>query len=1165
MKKLLLIALALVGWLAQAANLYWSGLGGDNRWDTADNWATDEALTKKSTAYPTGSDVVCLYTSSFSEHKISIIIPDGAQCGFVYVYDNGAPGTIVFTGEGTRPSFKPNGIYHKHQANQTASGYGTEVDFVNLSLSRFPLGGVGNNTGNNCRIVLDDCLCDCAGAQPTFYTTAGCSVEIRNSTVRNFTKLTRQASAIPFDLKILDSEISSSSYWYVTGNDSSIVVSNSTINLTGQFYFSGASARLSFSETTINQQGSSAAMTIISDNGEVVFDHVNFTGEGSWGENKLQGQGMDTKFICSDIAFQGKSTPKGCFHLIDSVWSVGNGCYSVGDSDESKKPVFVISGKRSRMLPGTYWNTGKADYEFIVPIGGFDQPPVGCDGVLTSVRSGTFLNATVTAKVLPESPAARVGTTAIYPLMYVYTGEANLQRLNLASLTLSELPNDESGFMSCARSDIAFSDVVNQPAEFWSPVEVDSKDNVSGLAVAIVGHDVRPPVIGGFSYAGVADEALNFSLSLTSLGERPEGGSATSVTPTLIYRPVGETAWTEVVQGAITDTGVTTMQAPMSGFSDGNYEIGVRLVNDIGGVTEFVSPGAVEISFSKATLSELTYVGEGDEATISATVTGTGLAQTLPAILEVSEDEGFGVILATYQLGSFATGDVIERAVEINPGVLTYFRVTVGEGSEAGVATVSGTSRTVATIGEITAVNTNGLCRVAVDGSVVSRGAGISTVKLRYSMDGIVWQTNTVGTVAEDGAAFTGDCAFPMTSGTAYYEVLVENSSGIHSWIAEGGVRSLPVKDYSTYYWRAVDEEWNGDWNDGRHWFKPDLPDDITMYPQVDTATASFRDCPANEVVVVTLPANVTVKRVESTTSGQKLTLRGAPEVTLTAQVRLDQENGVNTFDGLSVNDSTSEITITGSGCSYVLASGARMQLKKFGARVPTLLTVGEDCVMTLSVRGSYGSIGNTFLIDNGKLVHAGFEGQNYPSGSITYRLRGKKARVEFTKSESYLNNAWKNVRFVFEIPDGGYDDVPVQLSNGSTSFMTFSNASNLLKSDFGQSGDDNGLIFAVADVSPALLKGQKSAIDQDLFVWNNIGFAKGTDYDLIDYTKLLVPSETSTGKPVTTLAMNIRGIDEVKYESPASLKAANTTAYAIGYHIDESYSALPGLLIIVR
>ena len=1160
MKKLLAVLVALVCGLAQAANpyCYWSGLGGDNRWDTADNWATDEALTNPAGRCPTVSDIPYFVPGSYQNHELTVIVPDGATCNKIYMKGDTVPVKLKLVGEplpGKSRAVLANASYLYFMGS-----YGMTLEVKDIEFS-------GQTWGNmlslsNTHVVMKNCVCPIGSQDFKLAGGKDSSCTFIDSTFTGIKALTRYAAGADFALTVSNTTIECSSTITFSGSRAKTEVVDSDITLASTLLV-GASGdtdhKASFVNSHIRNRASSAAeLKLNGNNTELVLDHVDFTDTThSWksithsgGENHI------VRLVNTDMFFNGTPTPKYTYYLENSVWAITNG-YALGAGTAR----FVLSGKRTRLMPGKRWQGGSVNIDFIIPEGGYDLPPIGCDGE-TFKSENSFFNSMSggSIRVMPESPAARVAQTSVYPLFYVYEAEGS-KRLTLANVSPTQLPNEESQFLTTDEATVGFAEINDKPEEWWTLLVLSGKmPTVAGLAVKIEGRDVRKPIVTSLGYTGLVGEGLTFELNLASLGERAAGGSATKVIPTLIYRPVGETAWTEVVQSEVSAVGVTTLTAPKSGFSDGKYEIGVRLVNEIGGETEYVAPDTIEISFSKATISELTYVGEGVEATISGTVTGTGSAQTLPAILEISEAEDFSEIAATYQLGSVATGDAIEKTVEVTPGVLTYFRVKVGEGSAAGVATVSGTSRTVATIGEITAVNTNGLCRVAVDGSVVMRGAGVSTVKLRSSMDGIAWQTNVVGTVSEDGSAFSGDCAFPMTSGTAYYEILVENSSGGHTWIAASGVETLPVKDYSTYYWRAVENEWDGDWNDGRHWFKPDLPDDVTLYPQVDTATASFRDCPANEAVAVLLPASVTVKRVESKTAGQKLTLKGAADVTLKAQVRLDQANGQNTFDGLTVEDSASDVKLLGNGCAYALANGAQMSVKSFYSEVETSLTIGEDCVMTIKDVGQERGQ-KTILVDNGKLIHGGFVGQNSGSGTMTYRLRGKKARVEFTGTGSSLNNNWKNVRFVFEIPEGGYDGVPVQLTNGGGSFLPLSNFGNLLKSAFCTPGDDNGLIFAVAADSPALLKGQDSAIDQDLFVWNTTGFAKGTEYDLIDYTQLQVPARTSAGRKVKHLTMHIRGVDEVKYDSPAALKAAGTTAYAVGCHIDKA----PGFVVNVR
>lgn len=1175
MKKLLGIVVALFCGVLQAEDFYWSGNGGDGRWDNVANWATNAALTSPATRCPAAGLKVYFILDKVENHELTVTVPEGAGCSLIYVKDDTAPCTLKLVGEplpgATRANLNNTSTFSLYGTVGTTKGVTLIVEDIAFAVR--PIGSFGSIPDTH--VYLKNCsasfLNGTASQDVSMPGGANSSFGCTDCELTDIKSLTRANAGENFEVGITNSTIVCTYQFYVRGPRAKIDVRDTdlTIAATFQLGVSGDSDITGYvSHSTIrNRNASGSGLKFVGDRNEFTFDHVDFSdATKSWTKIEHSGTDQVLHFINSDLNLTATSTLLGTYDLTDSVLAAVGGSYMIGSSSGLR---FVLRGARTRLLPGKRFQAGQIHFDFIVPEGGYKQVPIGCDGD-QFVSDNNFFNAVSqgTINVLPESPAARVDETAIYPLFYVYESGKN-KRLDLSRATPLTLPNGDSQFLVTDDPLLSMAELTD--GDWTTPIELGDKAMHAGLAVKIVGHDSRPPTVTSLVYTGLSGDALTFALDLADLGELPAGGLATTVSPTLIYRSAGGDSWTEVAQAAITETGVATLTAPKHGFADGSYEIGVRLVNDIEGRVEYIIPDAVEITFSRATISELGYVGEGVEATITGTVTGTGSADSLPAILEVSESEAFADITATYELGLFTPGAAFEKTVIINPGVMTYYRVTVGEGSGAAQATVSGVSRTVATLGEFTAVNTNGLCRVVVDGTLTARGAGDSTVKLRYSMDGENWKTNVVGTIAADGTAFTGACAFPMDEGTAYYEILVENTSGDHTWVSASGVQSLPVKDTSTYYWRDVEGEWDGNWNNGRHWYKPDLPDDVMLYPRTSRVTASFRDCPTDEGVTVTLPENVTVKEVGSTASSQKLTFSGSSSVTLTASMNFSNVASEYVFDGLAVECPTTDVKVytTGNSCSYAFTGGAQARFKSFGTNNGSSiqLTIGEDAVLTLSATG--GDNGSkSVLVDNGKLVHAGFVGQNYATATVSYRLRGKKARVEFTARATYLNNAWKNVQFIFEIPEGGYDEIPVQLTNGAGSFLYFSNNSGLLASAFCKPGDDNGLIYAIADNSPALLKGQGRTIEQDLFQWNKTGFAFDHDnaneamrYDLLDYTKLQVPTVNSLGNKVKRLTMTMRGIDDVTYASPAAVKAAGTTAYAVSYRIEKA----PGVAIIVR
>lgn len=1176
MKMILVAVVALLGGVA-LADLYWSGQGEDGRWDAPANWSMNAGLTSPANRCPSSSDVVWFVLDTF-DHDIVVTVPDGSASGVIKVKDSTAAARLKLIGEplpgNTRAAFTTSGI--NFQSTTITSGMTVELEnFAFADGSKF-CNGVSIV---NSRQVLKNCFfATTAEFLPS--SQAGTQLAFVDSDLTFSSSFKRVNNPNPdFVMAITNTTLVTKNVFQLCGPSAKIDIVDSDLTASTALQFGYTADRdtdmkVRIANTTIHCRAQSF-ITLTGHNNELVLDHVD-SSDASVALNCIgyNGDNQTTRLINSDVYFgNGTPSPKGTIYLEDSIWAVTNNVKSNGAA-APRTPHFVISGKRSRMIPGNGWQNGPVKYDFIVPQGGYDLPPVGVDGVLRTGKSAFFSSISdCEVNVLPKSPAARMEGTGIYPLFYYYEA-SGAKELNLSGLPPMQLPNAESEYLAVKDSKTAFDQVMSQSEDWWAyqlPNAV-ATESYAGLAVKIVGRDVRRPIVAGFAYSGLDGDNLAFSLNLSDLGETVAGALAQSVTPTILARKVGEAEWRRFVNSAVAATGESVLLVDKANFSDGAYELGVRLENDVEGVAEYMLEKPVEISFSKATVSELGYVGEGVEATISGTVTGTGGADALAAVLEVSEAEDFSVIKATYELGALAPGAAFEKTVVVDPEVTSYFRVTVGEGAAKAAATVSGVPRTVATIGTIQTANTNGLCRVVVDGSVVARGAGVSTVKLRYSMDGVTWSTNTVGTVSADGESFSGECSYPMPGGTAYYEVLVENTSGEYTWVAEGGVQTMPVKDYSTYYWRAVDGEWSGDWTDGRHWYKPEFPDDVTLYPQSADSTANFDACPAQaEAIAIVLPQNVAIKAVESSTEGQRLRFAGDAESKLTTTLALMQPHSQNVFSCLQVA-SAAGLSISATDVGYAFEDGATVTLPGFvpSSGASATLTVGVGCSVTLSANDVTLSGGTAnFIIDNGTLKFNGFLGTDEEgNGAMAFTLKGADARLRFTRSSSKLWRGFGAIRFIFEIPVGGYHATPVELTSGTGSFLPFSNQ-NIVKTNFCVGGDDYGLIYRVADNSPALLNPVRETFDQDLFVWNKTGFARGhvdndptaVEYDILDYTKLQVPTVNSDGNRVRRFALKLRGIDDIEYATPAAVKAAGTTAYAVGFHQEKTC----GLAVLLK
>lgn len=1152
---------------APAADFYWTGSAGDGAWNNPANWTTSATGTNSATAYPGSADNARFLPARYPSGEVSVSIPSGTVVKNIFLRDDQAPGRIRLVGSGSsRVPLDLNG--GTFTWNGSAAGCGVLLELENLSIleDRQIFSG-GSTDGNG--LTLRNSFLSSPSYELTFPGGNDSTLLVADSTI---------------ECKNID-------YKQNTGTNCVISITNSSIRATGFFSANMPGLRLRVTDSTIETRGvfqirGAGAVGEFLRSPLEVYDSFNIDGKGRSfsfvesnvglrGGYSLNG-GADGVLRIRDCTMYMKNTANtyGTIYLENGKLLNTNGYNGAGTEVPTR---FVISGRNPQFMAKRFQG-GTVHFDFIVPIGGYAAPPVGADGILTKFEN-VFLNtcANGSVNVLPESPAAREDGTGIYPLVYVYTGGTGKQ-FNCPASPPTGLPTPESSFFEASSSSLAMSAVNAQAESWWNPIPVGYQSNVAGLAVKIVGHDSRPPVVDGIRLWLAREGDVRFQVGMKTLGELPTGEMASSDTGALLVRAPGASQDVEIpLASPISNVGANVVATDGSLFTvPGEYRVGVRLSNEFGGTTTYWEPTSIAIDVSGPSTTELVLVGEGYDATATGRVTGTGSSATGSlSILHSTRRlaNGFPADpVVTPGPDALAVGDEFSVGLRIEAGVPVYCCPVITASGVSVTGKVSSVvSRTVSSFDKqsIVAVNTNGLFRVVVDGVLASRGANATDVKIIWSTNDQEWTTNDVATISEDNASFSVSQSFPLAfnSGRVYYQLLAYNRSTDLSgkdvvWLTNSGDPALlSVKDYSTYYWQDVNGDWDGSWNDPAHWSNDENPGRLPVFPKSSDCSVDFGRCPAGTPVDVMLPESLNVRKISSKTSGQNLTLRGDWTVSVSAVFDLIQPSSTNTFSGIRWVSPGTKIS-GANGTAHRLVDGARVQVGYFNEKTSNnYYYIGDGCELVFDATPQSGAVNLLVEIDNGTFLLNGLVGQNNGAGSITYLFKGPRARMVYTGGELYINNSWTSIKYLFEVPVGGYESIPVSTESASLDFYRFSNPAGLLNSNFGSGRPDTGLIFEISPDSPAFLNGILY-VNTDLLRWNEKGWAfdrtnpdAAQRYDLHDCTHFVIPKFSSAGTVLTSPAFPVDkqpvsllfyGLDGNLYPDVAALKAAGTTAQGV-------------------
>lgn len=341
MKKLFAVAVAFICGLVQAEDFYWSGKGGDNRWDNKDNWATDAALTKPASRCPASGLKVYFILDKVENHELTVTVPEGAGCSLIYVKDDTAPCTLKLVGEplpgATRANLNNTSTFSLYGTVGTTKGVTLIVE--DIAFAARPIGSLGSIPDTH--IYLKNCsasfLNSGANQDVSMPGGANSSFGCTGCELTGIKILTRAAAGEDFAMGITNSTIVCGNQFSVRGPRAKIDVRDTDLTIASTFLIgvAGDSDITGYvSHSTIrNRNASGSGLKFVGDRNEFTFDHVDFSdATKSWTKIEHSGTDQVLHFINSDLNLTASSTLLGTYDLTDSVLAAVGGSYMIGSS-----------------------------------------------------------------------------------------------------------------------------------------------------------------------------------------------------------------------------------------------------------------------------------------------------------------------------------------------------------------------------------------------------------------------------------------------------------------------------------------------------------------------------------------------------------------------------------------------------------------------------------------------------------------------------------------------------------------------------------------------------------------------------------------------------------------------------------------------------------------
>lgn len=449
---------------------------------------------------------------------------------------------------------------------------------------------------------------------------------------------------------------------------------------------------------------------------------------------------------------------------------------------------------------------------------------------------------------------------------------------------------------------------------------------------------------------------------------------------------------------------------------------------------------------------------------------------------------------------AFRFADMTGATEATSDGEAKALYATIGSGSAADPSPAHGVLSTyVKTAVARNAITAYGyVTALATDGDTTSIELWVGTVNNAASM--VYVDTVTPTTLGEFTATYTA--AENIGEVTHYFQWRlfdIDPSTGATNYTAASSAFSAITKDTTTYTWKDVNGDWDGDWHDTAHWTS-DLPS-AYGYPCTGNSTAVF---PAGQSITVTISDNEKVGTLDllatknldnaATAQGVDVTFKGATAtgtnkvLTVSTKLNVYSALGTVTFDNAAIKVTGGNIDPL-KGKKIRLVNGADFYLSNscniYGGSIVELS--GQS---TASVNGFYiAGSGSTLSIDDSRFTVRGESPfQNYGGGSkIVFKGASPLLYVSNNSNTFYWNG---NILhdFVFHVPIGGFSAPVIQC----TSSMTVNNA-------FRQNGKTSAaLTLSVAEESPFYTT--VGTLDQPLIAWSG---TKAIDTSTLRYAEV--------------------------------------------------------------
>ena len=472
-----------------------------------------------------------------------------------------------------------------------------------------------------------------------------------------------------------------------------------------------------------------------------------------------------------------------------------------------------------------------------------------------------------------------------------------------------------------------------------------------------------------------------------------------------------------------------------------------------------------------------------DSCALSVRVTKSGGSPVVWSSLTNVTEAG------NFELTLLESDPAAERYIE--PGA-TYSVVVEGTSGEA---TGSSTSVAVTTKGAPVFLSSNSSVnrrKVTFNGNLFDLGVGTNTTVTLYvgeTQNALVAVEKPVVRTAT--GSFTIYHTFAEVEKTYYWQfrAVCTTASG-RTLETRTAVASCKTLDKTTYTWRAVNGDWNGDWNDPAHW-TPSY-DDCLGYPQTLDATADFKDCTTDNPVVVSVNGKYKIGELKYYGSGASdITFAGTStnESSLSASVTYGQ-NGIKANSKVEFRDMT--LTRAGSNWDFqrdnkdatnilvrfsnVYSTGVMFGMSAAFSRLEFI-----DSEITCSSRFNFGSSNSVLVVSNSKIDMDSYDfhfGADVGiKGPVEMIISGKDSRIRAKRFFVYSHSDGYDATITLMVPVGGFAEVPLQ-QTGDAKFQNGGGANSKIK-------------FAVSPASPALRR-SNPVLENHVIVSTKNGFETG-------------------------------------------------------------------------